>query len=246
MRRDQRWCQGTLQYIYFVFMPGLKFVSRFQLVFAMLMFVSSPAWIGLLIVSVLAASPARAEFIRPGIGHTLIALTILIWFAPKIATALDVLTRPALIRAFGGLARFLASLVVEILFSILLLPAMWFGHTLFLAGLPFGRVIGWAGQHRDDHAVPWSEALRQLWPHTTLGVACLGLTAATHPAALPYVFLLAGGPALSIPLAVLTARPSFGRLLVRIGIGRLPEETAPPRALTALALPAVAPSAGRA
>jgi membrane glycosyltransferase len=79
-----------------------------------------------------------------------------------------------------------------------------------------------------------------------LGLACLGLTAATHPAALPYVFLIASGPALSIPLAVLTAQRSVGRVLVRIGIGRLPEETAPPRALTALALPAVAPSAGSA
>ena len=57
------------------------------------------------------------------------------------------------------------------------------------------------------------------------------------------MFLLAGGPALSIPLAVFTARPAFGRFLTRIGIGRLPEETAPPDALTALALPAVTAAA---
>ena len=43
--------------------------------------------------------------------------------------------------------------------------------------------------------------------------------------------------------SVLTARPALGRLLTRIGIGRLPEETAPPRALTALELPAVAAAA---
>ena len=49
--------------------------------------------------------------------------------------------------------------------------------------------------------------------------------------------------ALSIPLAVFTARPALGRLLTRIGIGRLPEETAPPLALTALALPAVTAAA---
>ena len=82
-----------------------------------------------------------------------------------------------------------------------------------------------------------------MWPHTALGFASLGLIAATHPAALPYAFLLAGGPALSIPLAVFTARPAVGRLLTRIGIGRLPEETAPPLALTALALPAVTAAA---
>jgi membrane glycosyltransferase len=56
---------------------------------------------------------------------------------------------------------------------------------------------------------------------------------------LPYAFLLAGGPALAIPLAVFTARPDLGQWLSRIGVGRLPEETAPPVALSALALPAV-------
>src|SRR4029079_10235624 len=101
------------------------------------------------------------------------------------------------------------------------------------------RVIGWIGQVRDDHSVPWSQALHQLWPHTALGFASLGLIAAPHPSALPYALLLAGGPALSIPLAVFTARPGLGQWLSRIGVGRRPEETAPPVALTALALPAV-------
>jgi membrane glycosyltransferase len=241
IRRDQRWCQGTLQYGNFLFTPGLKPVGRFQLAFAMLMFLGSPAWIGLLVVGTLAlaAAPTPADFIRPGAGHALLAVILIMWFAPKIATVIDVLTRPTLRRAFGGTARFLFSVLTETVFFILLSPIMWVCHTLFLAGLPFGRVIGWIGQVRDDHSVPWSQALRQLWPHTALGVASLGLIAATHPSALPYAFLLAGGPALSIPLAVLTARPALGRWLSRIGVGRLPEETAPPVALTALALPAV-------
>jgi membrane glycosyltransferase len=242
IRRDQRWCQGTLQYGHFLFLPGMKPVSRFQLAFAMLMFLGSPAWIGLFVVGTLAlaASPTPADFIRPDAGHALLAIILIMWFAPKIATVIDVLTRPKLRHAFGGTLRFLASVATETAFFILLSPIMWVCHTLFLAGLPFGRVIGWIGQMRDDHSVPWSQSMHQLWSHTLLGFACLGLTAATHPAAFGYVFLLAGGPAVSIPLAVLTARPAVGRFLMRIGIGRLPEETAPPRALTELALPAVA------
>jgi membrane glycosyltransferase len=245
IRRDQRWCQGTLQYSHFLFMPGMKFVSRFQLAFAMLMFLGSPAWIGLLIVGTLtlAASPSPAEFIRPDAGTILLVTLLVMWFAPKIATVIDVLTRPALRRAFGGTARFLASVATETVFFILLSPIMWTCHTLFLAGLPFGRVIGWIGQVRDDHTVPWSVALHQLWPHSAIGIASLAVLAASHPATLPYALLLAGGPALSIPLAVVTARPRLGTLLTRIGIGRLPEETAPPVALTALALPAVSAAA---
>jgi membrane glycosyltransferase len=44
---------------------------------------------------------------------------------------------------------------------------------------------------------------------------------------------------LAVPLAVLTAGPSAGALLVRYGIGRLPEEVDPPPALRALKLPAI-------
>ena len=66
-----------------------------------------------------------------------------------------------------------------------------------------------------------------------LGVAGLAVVALTHPAALPYVFILvAGGPTLAVPLCVLTSWPSVGLALQRIGIGRLPEETEPPAALS--------------
>jgi membrane glycosyltransferase len=245
IRRDQRWCQGTLQYGYFLRQPGLQFVSRFQLAFAMLMFLGSPAWIGLLVVGTLALAmaPTPADFIRPDSGYALLVIMLVMWFAPKIATVLDVLSRPALRRAFGGSIRFVSSVATETVFFILLSPIMWFCHTLFLAGLPFGRVIGWIGQVRDDHSVPLSVAFRQLWPHTALGLAALAVLAATHPMAIPYALLIAGGPALAIPLAVVTARPAFGRALARIGIGRLPEETAPPQALAALALPALTAAA---
>jgi membrane glycosyltransferase len=246
LRRDQRWLQGTLQYGFFLWLPGLKFVSRFQLAFAMMMFLGSPAWIGLLIVGTLAiaASPSMSDFIRPDAGYALLTVYVVMWFTPKIATGIDVLARPELRRAFGGTARFLASIVTETCASFLLSPMMWFCHTLFFAGLPFGRVIGWIGQVRDDHTVPWSEALKQLWSHTTVGIACLAILMATHPVAAIYAFvLIAGGLAVSIPFAVITAMPSVGLALARIGIGRLPEESAPPKALAALSLPALAASA---
>jgi membrane glycosyltransferase len=117
---------------------------------------------------------------------------------------------------------------------------MWLCHTMFIAGMPFGRSIGWIGQVRDDHSVSWPAAFRQLWPHTTFGLGTIALLGATHPHAIPYALFLAAGPALSIPFAVITARPEVGRALARIGIGRLPEETEPPVALQTLALPALA------
>jgi membrane glycosyltransferase len=117
---------------------------------------------------------------------------------------------------------------------------------LFMIGiLLFGRAIGWAGQVRDDHTVTWTEACRQLWPHAVLGLGAIGCLAATHPSGIPYVLLLAAGPALAIPLAVITAWPCVGRFLTRLGICSLPEEIAPPPALTALALPALTKAEAR-
>jgi membrane glycosyltransferase len=64
----------------------------------------------------------------------------------------------------------------------------------------------------------------------------------TQPSAIPYALFLAGGPALAIPFAMLTAWPWLGRLAARIGIGRLPEETTRPAMLLGLALPAFDPA----
>jgi membrane glycosyltransferase len=90
--------------------------------------------------------------------------------------------------------------------------------------------------------VPWSLAARQFWPQTLIGLAPLALLAAAAPSTLPYALLLAGGPLVSIPLAVVTAAPVLGRALIAAGLDRLPEEILPPPELRALELPAIAMS----
>jgi membrane glycosyltransferase len=235
LRRDQRWLQGTLQYVFFLGLPGLKPVSRIQLLFAMLMFTGSPAWIGLWLLgtAMLAVHPRTSAFIDAGYGGAWLCLVLTMWFAPKIATVIDVLCRPALRRGFGGALRFGASVIAETVFWLMLSPIMWVCHTLFFLGLPIGRVVGWGVQERDDHAIGWSTALARLWPQMSLGGAGLAVVGLTHPSALPWVFILvAGGPALAVPLCVVTSWPGVGLALQRWGIGRLPEETEPPAALT--------------
>ena len=62
IRRDLRWCQGNMQYWRFLALPGLKPVSRYQLGLAILMFIGSPAWIGMLVLGTLAL--ALVETVR--------------------------------------------------------------------------------------------------------------------------------------------------------------------------------------
>jgi len=241
IRRDLRWCQGNMQYWRFLTLPGLKWVSRYQLALAILMFIGSPAWIGLLVLGTvsLALVDTPADYIRGDAAMVLFVWVLVMWFSPKMASAFDILLRRRLRRDFGGSGLFIANYAIETVYSILLCPILWFGHTIFLAGLLFGREIGWIGQTRDDHAVPFALAAHNLWAHSLLGCATLGALAMTHPSAIPYALFLAGGLALAIPFAVVTAWPSLGVLSARLGLGRLPEETAPPAALCALMLPAI-------
>jgi membrane glycosyltransferase len=241
IRRDLRWCQGNMQYWHFLKMPGLAPVSRYQLAFAILMFIGSPAWIGMLLIgsTAVALAPTPADFMRWDAGIALLLLVLAMWFAPNIATVIDVLTRAKLRHLFGGGLRFTASFVITVIFVILVAPIMWASHTLFLTQLLFGRTVGWGAQARDDHEVPWSLAVRHFWPQTLLGLAPVLLLAIAAPSAIPYALFIAGGPLLSIPLAVATASPALGRALIAAGLDRLPEETMPPPELRVLELPAI-------
>ena len=72
-----------------------------------------------------------------------------------------------------------------------------------------------------------------------VGWGCIAVLALTNPPAIPVALLTAGGLALSVPLAVITASAAFARFVLRFGIGRLPEETITPETLRALNLPAL-------
>jgi membrane glycosyltransferase len=239
VRRDLRWCQGNMQYWHFLTVPGLAAVSRYQLALALLMFIGSPAWIGLLLAGAAAATIADGSFIRADLGFLLLGITLLLWFAPNLATLTDVLSRRQLRQQFGGGIRLLAGFCTNCVFALLLAPIMWASHSLFFARLLLGRRIEWKAQTRQDHCVSWETALRAFWPHTLIGLAPLLLLAFTAPAAMPFALILAAGPLLSIPLAVTTASPVLGRSMIGAGICQLPEESHPPTELIALKLPAL-------
>ena len=240
IRRDLRWCEGNLQYLQLLSLPGIKLISRQQLLNAVFMFFGSPAWIGMLVLGtlMLASAPSPGEFMHQRSGLALFWLTIFMWYWPKFAGGLDVLIRPDQRKAFGGSARFLAGFTLEIMFSILMTPITWLNHSIFMCGLIFGKKSGWTGQTRDDHSVPLGSAVRQFWPHTLLGVFLIGLLALTHPECVFLASIIFGGLVVSIPLAVMTSWPCFGKLLLRIGLFNIPEENFRPEALLQLDLAA--------
>lgn len=241
IRRDLRWCEGNLQYVHLLRLPGLLFMSRYQLCVAIFMFLGSPAWIALLTLGIVSAcfSADPSQIMQGSYGVVLMIATLLMWYLPKIAGAADVISRASERKRFGGGWRFVTGFTLEMIFSILMTPITWLNHTMFMTGLVFGRKAGWGAQARDDHSIPLSTAIKQFWPHTVLGLAGVFGLLVSHPQLLPYSFFALGGLVLSIPIAVLTSLPLFGATLIRHRLLSLPEEIDPPEALKSLHLRAL-------
>ncbi len=241
MRRDLRWCEGNMQYWRLLAMDGIKPISRFQLVFAILMFVGAPAWmvlVGLFSVRDMIVGNEYPLFRAEAAQWSLILMMAMI-FAPKVASSIRVLLHPTERRAFGGGFRFVSNLLLETVFTSLLAPIMAVTQTIFLGGLAMGKTIGWTSQLRDDHAVPVSAAFNRLWAQTLCGIVATYLFAQISLAAVLWAAPILVSLIIAVPFAVLTALPGLGLASARLGIGRIPEETNPPAALTPLHLPAL-------
>jgi membrane glycosyltransferase len=241
MRRDLRWCQGNMQYWRLLAMPGLHLLGRIQLLLAILMFIGSPAWIAFVLLATFRdlLLPANGPAFRPDTGLALFTVVLVMSFAPKIASVLAVLASRERRQEFGAPSRFLAGVAAETVFAVALAPVMAVVHTVFIAGLVFGRTIGWTAQVRDGHSVPLREALRALWRPTLLGAVLCVWFIATAPALIPWAAPFWLPLLLCAPFASLTAWPALGTALTRARIAAIPEEIAPPAELVALKLPAL-------
>jgi membrane glycosyltransferase len=240
IRRDLRWCEGNLQYIHLLTLPNLKFISRMQLVLAIFMFLGSPAWIALIVISTLSIATFAPiqETTSKVYFYTFIWLTLLMWYLPKVAGALNVLISTKESHRFGGRWRFIISLTLETMFSLLMTPITWLNHTIFMVNLALGRQGGWAAQARDDHTVTLSSAIQQFWPHTVLGIALTLTLYLSYQEATYFGLLFFGGLLVSIPLAVITSQSWLGNLMMKYQILSSPEEFVKPKELIPLRLKA--------
>jgi len=248
-KRDLRWCQGNLQYLQLLRLPGLLFMSRLQLVFAIMMFAAVPAMTLILALApVLAATTDPAAF-PAGWALAFYAAFLGLSLTPRALGVLDLALTRGSMAAYGGRARFLASAACEFVFSAFLGAAASMRLTIFMIGLPFGKATVWNGQARDAHGLAWADAARALWGTTLFGLALIGATAALVPAAalpvaLPFALVMCAGYVLSIPFAVITADPRLGRAFADARLCATPEEIDPPPEIVALAAGSAREAAG--
>jgi membrane glycosyltransferase len=251
MQRDRRWCQGNLQHLRLVMTEGFFGAHRALFLNGVLSYVSAFAWFCFLALS---TSEAIWEAIRePDYfpqGRSLFpewpvwsldralwlaGATGVILFLPKLLAALRVLLRGEERRGYGGLLRFLASLLTEMLASAIFAPIRMVFHTRFLLLTAFGRTVGWRSPTRHEGGTTWGDALRYHWVDTVWASAW-GLSVYwLNPNYFWWLTPIVVALVLSVPLSVLASRVRFGDRLRRIGLLRVPEETSTPPVLAELA-----------
>ncbi len=235
MRRDLRWCEGNMQYLKLLSTPGLVPMSRFQLVWAMAMFIGAPAWTAIIAFGAMTAALNTPASFPIRSTEQLYCLFLGFYFAPKLAGYVDVAMTPGGLARYGGAARFFAGALLEAPLSFVIGAATTLRTTVFPLRLLFGGAVGWDGQARDAHALTWSRAVRALWPHLLFGVLilCVGVTRA--PKSLLWSLPVTAGYALTIPVAVVTAWPRLGRWMARLRLCAIPEDIQPPAIFELLA-----------
>jgi membrane glycosyltransferase len=233
--RDLRWCQGNMQYVKLLSTPGILPMSRFQLVWAVSMFIGQPAWTAIVALAALKPAFEDVSSFPAARAISLYVLFLMFYLAPKLAGFADVALTPGAMARYGGALRFCAGALVETLSSFVIGAVTTLNVTLFLIGLLFDHKIGWRTQARDAHGLSLRAALHAFWPHLLLGLTVIALAGSFAPRLLLWSLPLTLGYVVAIPFALASASPRVGAWCARRGLCATPEELATPPILRALA-----------
>lgn len=262
LTRDRRWVKGNLQHLAFLFGRGFSAAHRAAFLNGIMNYGSSLLWLTFLAAATTEAAlltlfpveyfpephalhPVWPEW-RPDWALTLVGITVVVLFTPKLLALLEVLCSRERRRATGGTVRLLASLLLESLVASMLAPIRMLAHSRYVLEALLGTQVLWAGQNRTRETL-WADALIRQAPGTLLALAWGGFALWLDPGfflwslpvALPLVF--------AAPISVWLSRYQAGIRSRRAGLLLVPEEVAPPPVLQDLAryrCPVAGPPAG--
>jgi membrane glycosyltransferase len=234
-KRDLRWCLGNMQYVRLMGLPVLP-MSRFQLIWAILMFVSVPGWtLGIALLPFKLIDGDDLSNFPADLAIAVYFAYFLMYLAPKLAGFADVLLTAGAAARYGGRTNFIRSAAVELVFSFLLGAVTTFRITVFMIRLAFGRAeIAWSGQARDAHGISWRTAREGLWPVTAFGLAVMVPLFFFAPALLWWSLPLTLGYLTAVPFAVLLSDERIGMASVREHLCAIPEDFDPPPEVRAI------------
>ena len=247
LKRDRRWCQGNLMNFRLFLARGMHAVHRAVFVTGVMAYLSAPLWfLSLMLSTVLLAVHtlvAPEYFVTPGQlfpvwpewhperALALFTATATLLFLPKVLSVVLIWVKGA--REFGGALRLTASMIMELLFSMLLAPVRMLFHSRFVIAAFLGWAISWKSPPREDAETSWGEAARRHGGHTLLGLVWGGGVYWLEPGFLWWLLPIVGSLMLSIPLSVFSSRVTLGRSFRRARLFVIPEEVDLPAELAA-------------
>jgi membrane glycosyltransferase len=225
IKRETRWCQGNMQYLRLLKLPGLLPTSRVQLLLAVAMYLAAPAWI------VFITAGASTAIFTDQFGSVPLELGLSLFVAimafnlmPKLMGVAQSLVQARVAAAYGGRWRLAAGAVTEFLFTILIAPSVAFAVTVCCIGLICGQRIRWEAQQRSRESLSLREATLSLWPQTLYGLT-LALVLGFHaPWALLFGIAIVAPLLFAIPIATLTTLPRLGAWTRSVGLLDIPED----------------------
>jgi membrane glycosyltransferase len=164
---------------------------------------------------------------RPNWALSLLAVTGTILFVPKILSVALIAARGQA-RAFGGVGRLLASVVLDVALSSLLAPIRMAFHSRFVFTNLIGRTVVWRSQPRDDAETTWGDAVRAHGVDTVVATAWGGALYLLNPEYFWWVVPIVGALVLGIPISVVASGVAAGERARDLGLFLTPEESNPP------------------
>ncbi|HEY2112336.1 MAG TPA: glucans biosynthesis glucosyltransferase MdoH, partial [Dongiaceae bacterium] len=128
IKRDLRWCNGNLQYIHLMGMPGLIGIGRFQLVNAIAMYAGAPMNCVMLLSGLTIALTPHPPDLATRMAFGLYAMALLLGFAPRLLGVLDIVLGGRA-RQYGGALRMTLGCALDWSFSMLIGPIMMIAQT---------------------------------------------------------------------------------------------------------------------
>ena len=231
-QRERRWCQGNLQHLGVLPMPGLRAVGRYHLALGVLNYVSGPLMVAFTVVA-LADGLCGGSFATRLLsttrweGPAFVALTSALLYAAKLCSLGLALADRATAELFGGRLRLVVSAALEQACAMVSAPVLLLFYTRFIAAMLFGTSVQWSAQPRDDRGLSWSEGWRRMRLPFTAGAAWLLGAAAIGGPALTWSATLIPGLLLATPVAVWTSQRALGLAAKRFGLFLTEDELTP-------------------
>lgn len=243
LARDQRWSKGNLQHAFLMLLaPKLRMAHRLAFLNGIMAYAASPLWLAFLVLTTIAAVqltlapidyfpdgheslfPLWPEW-RPEWAILLVTSTLALLFLPKFLAVADVVLKGEL-RRYGGGARLLISVFLEIMVSVLLAPIRMLAHSRFVVSALLNLRLGWAAQNRTEE-IRWRDALVQHLPGFLVGGGWSLFAMALDPMFFYWSLPVSVPLILAAPTTVWLSRISKGEALGRYHLLQIPDTLTP-------------------